>query len=368
MTVLMQANRQWRTRPSDERFMSLLDLDGFANKQHQMSKQRVLSTRQISCEPVEGDSKALVATGPNGGAVTITHWSFGQLARVASANRATDYLRTLPGPLAADCLNYGLQTARSAEDVQVLLRQNGGPAELAAVTGPNYGRIWNSTLTRALVDQFGDGVTGTFRVPGNFGIQVPITKQNSTLYASDRDMFVFLADEKNRIEIPDRRNGRGGSLARGIFAWNSEVGSSTLGLATFFYDYVCSNRIVWGARQYAEVRIRHTSSAPDRWLEECMPAIEAYRTSSTKTIVAAIEDTRKKRIDDIDEFLTKRFFYSKSTASAIRAAHMTDEQRPIETLWDAAVGISAYARGIQHQDVRVRIERDAGKILDMVFA
>ena len=36
-------------------------------------------------------------------------------------------------------------------------------------------------------------------------------------------MFVFLADEENRIELPNRRAGRFGAFARGFFVWNSEV-------------------------------------------------------------------------------------------------------------------------------------------------
>jgi len=36
---------------------------------------------------------------------------------------------------------------------------------------------------------------------------VGITRDNTTIYASDRDLFVFLADEEHRIEIGDRRNG-----------------------------------------------------------------------------------------------------------------------------------------------------------------
>ncbi len=39
-----------------------------------------------------------------------------------------------------------------------------------------------------------------------------VTKENTTLYASDRDFFVFLANEKNKIEVPNRRNGRAGSM------------------------------------------------------------------------------------------------------------------------------------------------------------
>src|SRR5205085_2211526 len=101
------------------------------------------------------------------------------------------------------------------------------------------------------------------------------TKENTTLFASDRDMFVFLADEDRRIEVPGRRNGSGGSMARGFFVWNSEVGDKTLGLGFFLFDYVCCNRIVWGADQYTESRTpptagigdscRATTSSASRW-------------------------------------------------------------------------------------------------------
>ena len=72
---------------------------------------------------------------------------------------------------------------------------------------------------------------------------------------------------------------------------------------------------------------------------------------------------RKARIENVDEFLSKRF--TKSKASAIKAAHMNDEGRPIETLWDAATGVTAYARGVSYQDERVELEREGGRILDM---
>lgn len=360
MTTLMQANRQWSTRPADQRFTSLTELDAYVQAIKSASHAKSLSSRGIQCAPVEGDNKALMCVGPNGGAVGITHWSFGQLAQRAAA--PSGYLRSLPAPMAADCINYGLAT-RDIEDLGILLYKNGGPAELRAVTGPNYGRIWNATITRSLVDRFGDGLTGDFRVPGEFGKAVTVTKDNTTLYASDRDMFVFLADEQHRIEIPNRRDGQAGSMARGFFVWNSEVGSATLGISTFLFDYVCCNRIVWGAQDYKEVRIRHTSGAPDRWLEEVVPAIESYANSSSASVVAAITDARAQRIENVDDFLAKRF--TRSQVSAIKAAHLSEEQRPIETLWDATTGITAYARGIQYQDQRVALEREAGKILEM---
>jgi Domain of unknown function (DUF932) len=150
----------------------------------------------------------------------------------------------------------------------------------------------------ALVERFGDGVSGQWRVPGEFGDRVTVTKENTTLYASDRDMFVFLADEENRIELPNRRAGRMGSFARGFFVGNSEVGKSSLFAGFFLFDYVCCNRIIWGADQYTEVRIRHTKGAPDRWLEEVTPVLQEYAEGSAKPVVQAIEDARSKRVDD----------------------------------------------------------------------
>jgi hypothetical protein len=302
-------------------------------------------------------------TGPNGVPVAPTHWAFGQLAQRSGA--PASYLRDLPAPLAADCINYGL-TTRSVEDIGVLLYKNGGAPQIKAVTGPDYGRIWNAMITRALVQRFGDGLTGPFKVPGEFGKRVDVTRDNTTLYASDRDMFVFLADEEHRIEIPNRRDGKAGSMARGFFVWNSEVGKCKFGIATFLFDYVCCNRIVWGAQGYEEITIRHTSRAPERWVDQALPALQDYANSSTVGVRTAIEHAMGAKIgtpENVTEFLNKRF--TKSQASAIKAAHLQDEGRPIETLWDAATGVTAYARSIPYQDERVELERKGGAILAM---
>jgi hypothetical protein len=358
----MKASQQWATRPTDERFTSLTALNDYCHSLRQSSVARVVSSRVLTAHPVESDSKSLVLTGPNGGAVEVSHYAFGQLAQRAGA--PAGYLRTLPAPLAADALNYGLHHARDVEDLGVLLTKAPAvPATLRAVTGPNYGRIWNHTITQALVNRFGDGITGDFRVPGEFGKAIVVDKSNTTLYASDRDMFVFLADEKNRIEIPNRRDGKRGSLARGFFVWNSEVGASTFGIGLFLFDFACCNRIVWGGKGYQEIKIRHTASAPDRWIEEVAPALEAYAASSTAGVTQALMAAQAKKVADLDAFLKSRF--SSAQMNGIKAAHMADEDRPIESLWDVSTGITAYARGIAYQDERVKLEREAGKVLQL---
>lgn len=361
MTTLTQASRQWASRPNDERFESLLLLNAFVQGERRHAREKVLPSRALTAQPVGEDHKSLVIVGPNGGPVQPTHWSFGQIAELAGA--PAGYLRTLPSPLAADNINYGLQIKREVKDIGVLLYQNGGPAQLRASTGPTYGRVWNHEITQALVDRFGDGLTGDFRVPGEFGRQVAVTKANTTLFASDRDMFVFLADEEHRIEVPNRRDGKTGGMARGFFVWNSEVGASKFGVAFFLFDYVCMNRIVWGAQDYHEISFRHTASAVTHLREKVIPALDVMSRDSAAGVQQVIAAAQTQKIDNVTKFLNARF--TRKETLGIIAAHTADEQRPIETLWDATTAVTAYARDIKYQSERVSIERKGGKILQL---
>lgn len=372
MSTLMKASHQWATRPSDERFVSLTDmLRHFENRRLQ-SAEKVIPTKALSIVPDE-DNRGIELTGPTGNRFAPTHWAFGQLTQIANIpGIGANGLRQLPSPLAADVINYGLQFKRDVQDVGLLLHKN-GVGTCQAVTGPKYGRIWNSEIAQALVSKFGDGVSGDWKVPGEFGKDVAVTKENTTLFAGDRDMFVFLADEHNRVEVPNRRKAglmggnSTGTMARGFFMWNSEVGKTTFGLGMFLFDYVCCNRIVWGAEGYQEIRVRHTSGAPERFVEEIQPALLTYANSATTPIVEAIAKAQEAKIkDDLDTFLANRF--GKSRVEPIKAVHMLEEQRPIETLWDVTTAATAYARSVPWQDDRVLIEREAGKVLDLVAA
>lgn len=364
MADLMECSNEWATRPVDERFVSLTDLHAKVLGVREHSKSLAVASRAIKAAPVNG---GLAVVGPDGSAVHPTHWAFGQLAQRAGA--PAGYLRTLPSEMAVDCINWGLVN-REVEDIGVLLYKNGGAPRINAITGPSYGRIWNSQISGALVKQFGDGVTGDWRVPGIRGKKLEeVTKGNTTLYAGDRDMFVFLADEERRIEIPNRRDGKPGSMARGFFVRNSEVGAGVLEVTGFLFDFVCQNRIVWGAEEIKQVRIRHTSGAPHRWVEEVRPAVDAFARGSAKSLTEGIIQAQRSRIgtpEAVEKFLAGRF--TRSQVSKIAQAHKQDEHRPIETLWDAAVGATAYARSIEWQDERVEVEREAGEILKLAKA
>lgn len=410
-STITTASAEWSSRPADERFTSLLALRAKVDHMRATSRAAVVSNRSFDVVPGRWTAKPAAPVAPastggddimamlrqplakqpanSGDGITFatdetatglalvskaghayrpTHHAFSQLAQLAGA--PAGYLRKLPSAMAADCLNYGLHHARDVEEIGLLLQKN-GDATVRAATGPNYGRIWDAEIVETLTDLYGDGLTGRFRVPGEFGERVAVTKDNTTLYAGDRDMFVFLTDEENRIDIPNRRDGKSGQLARGFFVYNSEVGDRTIGIESFFFDYVCRNRIVWGATGHQTFRMRHTSGAPDRWLEQLQPALRAYANASTEGVTDLVAAAQAKRIasteggatvsEAVNGFLLKRF--SKAQVSGIVSAHMLEEGRPIETLWDAATGVTAYAKGIEYQNDRVELERKGGELL-----
>lgn len=389
MATLTACHREWASRPDDERFTSLTGMRDHFVAERSRSRSVVASCRQIELRPVANGNpmQDLEVVGQAGVPYAMTNWAFGQLCQLAAgpADKAppSAYIASLPAPLAADCLNYGLKYKREIEDVGLLLTTPDRsqlpaipapgivpagpiPGALRAATGPRYGRVWQAEVLETLCKRFGDGLSGDWKIPGEFGKAVAVTKANTTLYGSDRDMFIFLADEERRVELPNRRPGQRGSLARGFFLGNSEVGKSTLMLSTFYFDYVCCNRFVWGAEGLQEIKLRHTASAPDRWLEEIEPALLSYSQSSMAGIETAVANARAKRLDDVDAFLRDRF--GARMIAGLQAVHQLEEQRPIETLWDAATAVTAYAKSVPHQDKRIDLETQAGKLLDLVAA
>ena len=369
MTELMQASRQFATRPADQRFVSLSDMLAKMSLNRVTSKTQDCSTRQLTAMPDPIDNRGLVLASPRGTLITPTHWSFGQLCAKAGAPAA--YLRKLPSPMAADCLNYGLKLNGEPEDIALYMRRDGVESISAqAVTSQRYGRIYNDEVTRKVMQMVGDGTgrDSAWSVPGFFGKPLDeITNANTTLYAGDRDMFIFLADEQNKIEIPNRRDGATGLLSRGFFVWNSEVGASTFGIAAFLFDYVCCNRIVWGATQYSEINLRHTSGAPDRFIEQAAPVLQAYSQGSAKPVHEIIRLAQETRCDSngtsVDDFLAKRF--TAKMAKTLQAVSMAEEQHPIETLWDASCAVTAHAKSVVNQDERVQWERAGGELLQL---
>src|SRR5258708_27069727 len=125
MTTLTQAHRQWASRPADEDFPSLTDMQAFAALSRQTSRSKVVSTREIELLPAADDYKGLLIGARDGTQAAPTHWSFGQLCSLASTPSPASYFREsgLPTPIIADCLTSNLGFTAGVENSNSLVRR-----------------------------------------------------------------------------------------------------------------------------------------------------------------------------------------------------------------------------------------------------
>jgi len=369
-----RVSSEWFSRPDDERFLSLNDLAAAVRGRSERSRTRVVETTLIHVEANRTDPERLALVLPGADApVTPTHWSFGQLASQIGAPGA--YLRQLPASLAAITLQYGL-TSHRAEQIKTLETEN-GRLELRAVTGPDYGRIYDYELVDAVQKIAGNGTGDTrWKVPGvlnwSTGVynpRVDITRDTTTLYASDRDVFLFLVDDLNPIEAGRLPDGSPDLYFRGFYCWNSEVGAKTLGMASFYLRAVCQNRNLWGVEHFEEITIRHSKYAANRFAHEAAPALLNFANSSPQPFVNGIKAARERIVARTDEergdFLRGRGF-SKAETGRIIETVLAEEGRPPESIFDFVQGITALARDKPHQDARLDMEAKAKKLLDRV--
>ena len=367
-----RVSSEWFARPDDERYLSLTDLYDAVRRRAESAQARTVESRAVKVEASRDNAERLALLVPGRDEpVAPTHWSFGQLCGLVGA--PSSYMRQLPAPLAGINLQHGLLSHR-AELVKTL-ETDDGRVELRAVTGPDYGRIWDHEPVAAVIDIAGNGTGDTmWKVPGvldwatmTHNPFVDITKDTTTLYASDRDVFLFLVDDTHPIEAGRLADGSPDLYFRGFYCWNSEVGSKTLGIASFYLRAVCMNRNLWGVENFEEITIRHSKFAAQRFAHEAAPALTSFANSSPAPFIAGIKAARERIVarsdEDRDRFLRKRGFSKSETAKIIETV-LSEEHRKPESIFDFVQGITALARSKTHQDTRLELEGKARKLLE----
>lgn len=351
-TNLYDAYRQWALRAPDERFPSLESLQNYTEARKNASLEAQMALKRVNLRVLPGG--AIVMNG-NTSVAHLSHWAFGQLCYLTGA--PAKYLRVLPAELARNCLSYGLE--RSNQRCKLLLRGNSEDSDTqsqktaSAFTGPNYGRIWDADVVQQITEATKDSGWHTPPASGS---------ENSGLYASDRDMFIFMVNDENPVEVGNAK------LGRGFFCWNSETGAASFGLTTFLYNYVCGNHIVWGAEDVQELRIVHKGEALDRFHDLALPRLNqfvenrAYNETVKETISRAMAEPIAKELDKTLEWFKDKPF----TKGEITKAWDTGiaEGNDVSTVWGMVQGLTAYARSLPYTNWRVNLERRAGTLLN----
>lgn len=362
---------QWSSRPDDQKFLSLETLEKHCRARSLKMVDEVVDVNKLRVIP-HGNNGMRVIHGDL--SLQPTHFTFSSLAGKVGARAS--YLQTLPSSLAAQCLEHGLRA--SADDDQTKLYHNG--SQLMAATSPTYGRIFDADLVAAVRKVAGNGTGDTrWKVPGMINWQkgtynpfVDITKDTTTLYASDRDVFMFLVDDTHPIEVGKLANGDPDLMFRGIYLWNSEVGARSLGISTFLLRGVCQNRNLWGVEDQLTLSIRHTKLAPDRFVEDFNKTLIEYSKTDVSTpvimkvkaakeaILAKTADQRLKVLQDLG--LTR----AQAIATVTRVVE--EEGHDPVSVWDFVQGLTAQARTVGTTDNRKWYEHQATKLMDRVTA
>jgi hypothetical protein len=359
----MAAHRQWASRPADERFKDLSSLRAFTHGRRIGSEEIQTNLKDWRVRPTElaqpDELPDLLAVAGDR-EIAMNHWSFGQLCR--SAGVPSEWSRGWHPNLVAANLNYGL--IMNGQPSKVLV--NGG---LRSVTSPSYGRIWDHEVVDLMMAineaQGGTWTIPPARAPWNAGATYT-DEQLTTLYAGSQDVFIFMVDESRPIEIGKAPNGEPDLLCRGIILWNSEVGRCVFGIMGFLYRYVCANRIIWGAQDIRELRIRHSGRAPERFMEEGLPLLERYVGADLAKTVNVLKRAKAltvgKTDDECMDWLQGRGGYSKQQAALIMSRAEAEEGEN-RTVWSLVQGATALARTIEYQDQRTDAEEKGSSLL-----
>ena len=320
-----------------------------------------IETGEFRTEAIGTDD--LVIRETSGQTAALTHWSFGQLATIASA--PPNYLRTLPAAIASNAINYGLQ--RQQRERHQLFIENAAPWTVHAVTSPRYARVHHHELAGRVLDLmaqhpawhlplgYKDGEFGAERVP-------------SGAYLGDRDMFLFLVDGNRDLDDPTDRTH--GGLFRGFILRNSDVGAAALTLDVFLYKFLCGNHIIWGFQHVAGFRRRHIgASIQDAWstsLDDVCATLDADTASDRALLLRAttkeLGDTR----DAVIETVLRRLELSQKQAAEAYTLAEEHETNP-RSVWGYVQGLTRLSQRTPWQDGRFALDRAASRLLTTVY-
>lgn len=369
---LYKAHRQWASRPKDERFPSVQALCD-ATKAY--ADTAIETSRPWSDLRTEAVGEDVQLVGKKNTPATLTNWAFGQLC--ARVEAPANFLRRLTSTLSSHVLNNLLAERGKTEpagQAQLLIHTNDGLL-IRALTSDKYARVWNYEVADRLLglEQYGwTPARPDTQFAPSIGVFIPKEESDfPALYASDHDMFVFLVNAQIVLEV------EGGRLRKGIIVENSEVGAAMLRLTRFYYDKMCGNHIIWGARDVVEIALRHVGRVRERW-GEYEVALSRFANESTSDIEAKIASAKTKILGGTKEEVLDRLFGLRSLglsrkvltggyeAQETLVATGVEENDP-RTQYGIVQGLTRFSQTLGFADRRQDIDRAAGRILELDF-
>jgi len=177
-------------------------------------------------------------------------------------------------------------------------------------------------------------------------------------------MFAFLIDPAGWTDIG------GEAFAPGFFVWNSEVGSRSVGIETFWFQAVCQNHIVWDAVEVVEFTRKHTRNVHEA-LSEIRRIIEALvekRDERRDGFVRVIEKAMETRLgDDADE--VKKVLHREGIPRQLaKKALEVAEQQGALTVFALVDALTRLCREKENAGDRTAADQQVSRLLSLAVA
>lgn len=386
------ANRQWASRPADERFWNVAEMKAACEKIDAARKIVVANPKDISAEVIDGDLRLRLPGVAKPAA--LTNWGFQILA--AKLGAPARYLRSLPEHTVAELINIGLaqeDTYFDKSEIRVGVRHDFYEPHVDCWTSTRYGYLpnhrvcdglehlealgWRTPPARpspaAIADPRARKATAADVLANNkmsgLSIKAGDMIAPAGLYASDKDMFAFMVNPGNPISTGKF------NLNRGIFVENSEVGAGAFKITTFLYDGVCGNHIVWGASNLKEISVHHVGEgAKDRAWNAITEQLKGYLEADAADCVHKISNAAKFSLGTDREAVVDNLFNNRRMkltreiiGGAFDAAVELDADRvDPNTAWGMVTGLTRISQQEENADRRTEIDCATAVVMAMV--
>lgn len=360
----------WRQRQPDASLRSVDDLDSWIDTQ----VHGILEVNLPSIDVIHDSNSGILHLRVEGKTLSMTNWSFKQLAKIIRA--PSSYLSRLPVSLAAGCLENGIKTTHKRVTLRYLNKLNQPVYELRGVFKGNNIPIPDSDVVSAVNQAVRDNLGGVnWKAPSELdwieitGLDIPdhVLDQSTALYFSDRYVFLFLvdADEANLVKVNNEY------YTRGFYCWTN-IESNTFYISFFYLQATCQNRELWEQIGVHTYEFELSPLGISKFKNEIKGILTDFTSLSQRNFVEIMSRTHK-------ELLAKTYPQCIGVVSGIglhvQAKKIVDEymifdektkpeKRYFKTSYDFIQAITSYARSINMQDERIRVEQIAQKLFD----
>ncbi len=300
MVNLTRASRELFSRAPDERFESFDALLAHCQERKFQAIEHWQPSQDIR---IEQDAGQLLMRLKQAEDVTLSlsDWSFSQLCRLCEVHKET--VNKLTTETASLVFRDAMPRAR--KPLQVYAARD----TALAVHSTTYSRLFDAEVLQAVREAAPDFTPPPKGIGGATG-----------LYAGEQDMFAFGIDPNAWVEIGDEK------FAPGFFVWNSEVGRRSIGVQTFWYQFICQNHIVWDAIEVVELQRRHIGNVQEA-LDDVREAIchlvakrDERRDAFSKGMKLAMNTTLGQDAEEVHKVLSKHGVSSRLVEQAIEVA------------------------------------------------